>query len=257
MSVNTGHGTVSYLGLVNSSSKLIKGLKKNVETYGIYLAPHNLSGFQVCPNSTTDCRNFCLFSSGRSKFDAKIPKARITKTKMLFEQPEKFGNIMRKEINNASKLAAKKGHDFVLRMNLTSDISPEDYAGVNLLKEYSHLKFYDYSKSPKRLELLKKYANYFLTFSYDGFEKTWKTCEEFLQNNGNVSVVFYPEIPKTFKKYKVIDGDLDDLRYLDERGCIVGLKYKRTKNDNIEKIMNNRFIVKTVLNKLTNEYEVI
>ena len=257
MSVNTGHGTVSYLGLVNSSSKLIKGLKKNVETYGIYLAPHNLSGFQVCPNSTADCRNFCLFSSGRSKFDAKIPKARIAKTKMLFEQPEKFGNIMRKEINNASKLAAKKGHDFVLRMNLTSDISPEDYAGVNLLKEYSHLKFYDYSKSPSRIKLLEKYDNYHITYSYDGFEKTWKTCEKYLEAGGNVSVVFYPQIPKEFKGYKVISGDETDLRYLDEKKTVIGLIYKRVKNDNLEKINSNRFIIKTTLNKLTNEYEVI
>ena len=255
MSINTGHGAVTYLGLVNSSSKLIKGLTKNVETYGIYLAPHNLSGFQVCPNSTADCRSSCLFSSGRAKFDQKIPKARIAKTKMLFEQPEKFGNIMKKEIDNASKLAAKKGHDFVLRVNLTSDISPENYAGVNLLKEYSHLKFYDYSKVPSRIELLKKYPNYHLTFSYDGFEKTWKTYEKFLEAGGNVSVVFYPQIPKEFKGYKVISGDETDLRYMDEKGTVVGLKYKRTKGDSVEKIMTNRFIIKTTFNKETGEYE--
>lgn len=220
---------VSYLGMVNSSSKLAKGDKLGVKTYGIYLAAADSSGFNVCSHHTSGCKSACLVNSGRSKIDKRIPKARIAKTKFYFEQPERFGNIVRKEINNASKLAAKKNYDFMIRINLTSDLNPTSYAGINLLEEYSHLKFYDYSKSPSRIELLKTYQNYHLTFSFDGFEKTWKTCEKFLEAGGNVSVVFYPQIPKTFRGYKVINGDISDVRMLDEKSCVVGLKYKKNK----------------------------
>lgn len=37
---------ISYLGGYNSS-KLIKSKERNVMTYGVYLAPHNLSGYNV------------------------------------------------------------------------------------------------------------------------------------------------------------------------------------------------------------------
>jgi len=50
---------------------------------------------------------------------------------------------------------------------------------------------------------------------------------------------------------------ISDVRFLDKKGTVTGLKYKRTKNDNIEKIMNNRFIIKTQLNKETGEYETL
>lgn len=42
---------------------------------------------------------------------------------------------------------------------------------------------------------------------------------------GNVAMVF-DKVPKTFKGYKVIDGDESDLRFLDEKNVIVGLKAK-------------------------------
>lgn len=246
---------VSYLGKVNSSSKLAKGDKLGVKTYGIYLAPAQISGYNVCSHATSGCKSGCLYTSGRAKMTDKIPQARILKTKMLFEQPERFVTIVKKEITNAANLAAKKNYDFAVRFNLTSDLPIDNINGVNLLEEFKGVKFYDYSKVPSRIELLKKYPNYHLTFSYDGFEKTWKTCEKFLEAGGNVSVVFYPQIPKQFKGYKVISGDETDLRYMDEKGTVVGLKYKRTKGDSVEKIMTNRFIIKTTFNKETGEYE--
>jgi len=43
---------------------------------------------------------------------------------------------------------------------------------------------------------------------------------------------------------------------LDEKGSVIGLKYKRTKGDTVEKIMKNRFISKTTFNKETGEYEI-
>jgi len=48
-------------------------------------------------------------------------------------------------------------------------------------------------------------------------------------------------LPVSFMGYKVIDGDVYDMRYLDEQGVIVGLKFKKVRN----KIdtANNAFII--------------
>ena len=48
-------------------------------------------------------------------------------------------------------------------------------------------------------------------------------------------------LPISFMGYKVIDGDAYDMRYLDEQGVIVGLKFKKVRN----KIdtANNKFII--------------
>jgi hypothetical protein len=59
---------------------------------------------------------------------------------------------------------------------------------------------------------------------------------------GRVAMVFEgKQLPKTFMGFKVIDGDEYDMRYLDEQGVIVGLKFKKVRN----KIdtANNAFII--------------
>jgi hypothetical protein len=54
-----------------------------------------------------------------------------------------------------------------------------------------------------------------------------------LSAGGNVAVVF-DELPTHWKGFKVIDGDENDLRYMDERGVVVGLKAKgKAKKDTI------------------------
>ena len=42
----------------------------------------------------------------------------------------------------------------------------------------------------------------------------------------NVAVVFRKELPATYLGRKVINGDETDLRFLDEKNVIVGLKAK-------------------------------
>jgi hypothetical protein len=62
------------------------------------------------------------------------------------------------------------------------------------------------------------------------------------KGNGRVAMVFEgKQLPKSFMGYKVIDGDEYDMRYLDEQGVIVGLKFKKVRN----KIdtANNAFII--------------
>jgi hypothetical protein len=53
---------------------------------------------------------------------------------------------------------------------------------------------------------------------------------EWLRKGGNVAVVFRVKkgqpLPKMWNGYEVIDGDIDDLRFLDKKNVIVGLRAK-------------------------------
>jgi len=53
-------------------------------------------------------------------------------------------------------------------------------------------------------------------------------------------MVFKNALPLTYQGYKVINGDLSDERYLDEKGVIVGLKYKVPRGKKYEK---NKFVI--------------
>ena len=85
---------LSYLGTVNSSSKLMKNQKVNMQyTYAIYLAPANTSGYNVCSHSTNEYRLGCLATSGRQAIEIfsgidSIKNARIQKTKLYYEEPD-------------------------------------------------------------------------------------------------------------------------------------------------------------------------
>ena len=237
---------LSYLGSVASSSKIAKGLKYNEMTYILYLAPASLSGYNVCPMSTEECRTACLSESGHNRIDVKknaINKARIKKTKLFFEHREFFMGWLVTEITKAKIDAGMKGYQFSVRINGTSDISLESFKlnGKNILQMFPLVPFYDYTKVAKRFDMLNKYDNYDLTYSFSGHNMV--QCLELLsKGNGRVAMVFEGKVlPKTFMGYDVIDGDEYDMRYYDMQGVIVGLKFKKVRN----KIdtTNNAFII--------------
>jgi len=237
---------LSYLGSVASSSKIAKGLKYNEMTYILYLAPASLSGYNVCPMSTEECRTACLSESGHNRIDVKknnINKARIKKTKLFFEHREFFMGWLVTEITKAKIDAHTKGYQFSVRINGTSDISLESFKlnSKNILQMFPLIPFYDYTKVAKRFDMLNKYDNYDLTYSFSGHNML--QCLELLsKGNGRVAMVFEGKVlPKTFMGYDVIDGDEYDMRYYDMQGVIVGLKFKKVRN----KIdtTNNAFII--------------
>jgi hypothetical protein len=224
----TGFG---YLGNTNSSSKIIKGVKKNVDTYVIYLAPSTLSGYNVCPKANTECKALCLNESGHNKMAAVgevsiIDNSRIGKTKLLFEKRKFFSQWVVAEIKAKKAQAESRGRELAVRINGTSDISPEiiKVGGKNLLELFPEIMFYDYTKVFKRHVLLMKYPNYDLTFSFNGYN--WLECEAALSVGMRVAVVF-EKVPKTFRGIRVMDGDETDLRYMDDTDVIVGLKFKK------------------------------
>lgn len=222
---------LSYIGGINTSSKIMKNLKKkNTDTYIIYLAPSTLSGYNVCPMASTGCIAACLHSSGRSKIDIKgiINNARIKKTKMFFEDRQFFNDWVIAEITAHKRNSLAKGHEFSVRINGTSDINPEliSQNNSNLFQLFPDTIFYDYTKVLNRNKLLSKYENYDLTYSYNG--ENWADCEIALSTGMRVAVVFEKQ-PDYYMGIQVIDGDFSDVRYLDEKDVIVGLTQKKVK----------------------------
>jgi hypothetical protein len=243
---------LSYLGAVNKSAKLAKNGKINHQyTYGVYLAPASISGYNVCSHSTIECRLGCLATSGRAAMEiwtnkTKINDCRVTKTKLFYENTAYFMQWLIAEIKAYKFKAEIDGYGFSVRLNCTSDI---DWANVfvngkNIFNIFPDIDFYDYSKNPNKFINIPK--NYHLTFSYTG--RNTQTCEALLEQGNNVAVVFNVknenEMPKTFMGYKVIYGDATDYRIADGRGLIIGLKWKRIADRVIEKeILKGMFVV--------------
>ncbi len=75
---------------VSTDSKTVKGEKVGVLTGILYLAPSDISGFQVCPKSTKGCKAACLYSAGRSVAFPKINEARIIFLSLLKPGKEFF-----------------------------------------------------------------------------------------------------------------------------------------------------------------------
>ena len=69
---------------------------------------------------------------------------------------------------------------------------------------------------------------------------------DLLKKKVNVAMVF-DKVPTSYMGYKVIDGDENDLRYLDKKGVIVGLRYKKviTKGFDNEAAFKNGFAIRT------------
>ena len=219
--------------LTQGNAKIVKGEKLGYTTKGIHLAPAQLSGFEVCQWRSKGCTASCLNTAGRGQMNS-IQVSRINKTKLFFERKSEFLSKLVKEISSSIKLAMKKEMKSVFRLNLTSDISWEDvqlFKGTNLFQHFPETQFYDYTKSFKRMcsflgkPFVKGEAkfpsNYHLTFSRS--ENNDKKCEMVLLMGGNVAVVFRNQLPKTWKGFEVVNGDDNDLRFLDKQGVVVGL----------------------------------
>jgi len=215
--------------LLNSgNTKTRKGEKLGWLTFGIHLAPHTLAGRNVCSHASEGCSNACLNLSGMGTFP-NVQAARIAKTKFFFEDRPAFMAQLFKEIKSAIKSGARKGLKPCFRLNLTSDLPWESikHEGQSVIEAFPDCQFYDYSKIPSRItDMLKgKFpANYHLTFSRS--ECNDQIVDSVLAGGGNVAAVFRGELPETWKGKPVVNGDETDLRFLDPKGCVVGLVEK-------------------------------
>jgi hypothetical protein len=220
--------------LTVGNPKLLKGQKKGYLSSVLHLAPADLSGKNTCPKATAGCKAACLNTAGRGGIFKKgestnvIQQARIRKTKMFFEMRDVFLFELVREIKNAIKLANKKDLIPVFRLNGTSDLSWEKYSvrrdGTeynNIFEAFPEVQFYDYTKILGRK--VSHIPNYHLTFSKaDGNDMDVRLAAS---NGMNIAAVF-KELPAIYIGRPVINGDDTDLRFLDPKGVIVGLKAK-------------------------------
>jgi hypothetical protein len=132
------------------------------------------------------------------------------------------------DIESAERKANRGGMVPVFRLNGTSDIRWETIPCTrdgerfpNVMEAFPHLTFYDYTKLPNRRNIP---ANYHLTFSRS--ESNENRLAGVVRRGLNVAVVFAGDLPETYRGLPVVSGDDTDLRFLDPKGCIVGLTAK-------------------------------
>lgn len=218
--------------LSTANPKIQKGTKLGYLTFILHLAPADLSGRETCPKRTAGCTAACLNTAGRGGMFKRgettnvIQRARIRKTKYFFENREAFMSDLVEDIMRAVNYARRKGLIPVFRLNGTSDLSwekyPTPYGADNIFTQFPTLQFYDYTKVLGRK--VKHLPNYHLTFSKaDGNDSD--VAEALLQGMSVVAV--YDRIPAG-----VPSADETDLRFLDAKGVMLGLKAKgRAKKD--------------------------
>ena len=253
--------------LSTNNSKTIKGEKLGYTTYIMYLAPHtqNSKGINLCSHASKGCAKACLFGSGAARFDA-VQQGKTNKTEWFLDNRVEFLSQLDKEISKIEKrhdsmvddVVYKSNGDvlrhknYAIRLNGTSDLPFEKYKirdNKNIFELYPNVQFYDYTKNHIRFEK-ELPSNYHLTFSLseDNKEKSF----ELLNKGYNVAMVFgvkkESDLPTEYKGFNVINGDKSDLRFLDDKNIIVGLKYKNltgkgTKGVNKDNIDNNDFII--------------
>jgi len=213
--------------LMSKGDTNAKTIKNDLETFILYLAPYNLSGFNVCPFASKGCISGCLNTAGMGIF-SNVQLSRINKSKFWGFNREGFYIQLANELLKIHDKAVKKDIKIAIRLNGTSDIDHLDllvrYSGINFLDPfYNNLLFYDYTKNYNHI---KKYlgTNYKLTFSRS--EVNDLDSYRILKDGGNVAVVFKNELPQYWNGFEVINGDDTDLRYFDPSNVVIGLKAK-------------------------------
>ncbi len=217
--------------LLNSgNAKTRKGEKKGYITFGIHLAPSTVSGFNVCQHASAGCAAACLNTAGRGAMSS-VQKARIAKTQFFFKDRNGFMTQLFQEIETAIKSAKRKNMTPVFRLNLTSDLPWESikHNGQTVFEAFPDVQFYDYTKIPDRMTKFlagDMPSNYHLTFSRSEEVFNQAIATAFLASSGNVAAVFRGSLPRAWNGVQVVDGDETDLRFLDPKGCVVGLVEK-------------------------------
>lgn len=210
-----------------TNAKLAKNEKLGFkDSFILYLSPFtkNSEGVNVCPHASAGCIALCLDTAGMGIF-SNVQASRIGKTDYLLKNRAGFLTQLWGELERINKKAGKEFKRVPVRLNGTSDLD-----WCNLFKiigkdlfSLESIQFYDYTKVVKRLQ---KYAgtNYHLTFSRSEINEAESI--EALKAGHNVAVVFRDELPETWHGFPVVNGDESDLRFLDPRGVVVGLKAK-------------------------------
>jgi len=223
--------------------KTKKGRARGYSSAILHFAPATLSGLNVCQFASPECRAACLNTAGHGgiALDAAglndVQRARIARLNYYrYHRPE-FWALLVAAIQAHVRRALKHNLIPVVRLNGTSDLPWERLRmpdARTIFEVFPGIQFYDYTKDPRRAIAWARGempANYHLTFSRS--EVNDADVRDVLAAGGNVAVVFdcgqkhdHALMPELWSGRRVINGDADDLRFLDPAGVVVGLSAK-------------------------------
>ena len=211
---------------VNSSTKIAKGKKININTAILYMQPADKVATQtLCAGADLfGCKKDCLVSSGQL---GKTPaqKAVTKRTLCYLLERSRFFDVLRGEIYLHS---ANYGDTLAVRLNGTTDI---DFA--RFIESMPSVRFYDYTKIFYRVKR-NKLKNYDLTFSGSANNSTVMATTAKAIKNGFKTVLAVNtaetigeyKLPEKLDKIPLINMDDTDARFLDPVGSVGVLKRK-------------------------------
>lgn len=223
-----------------------------LEVLGLSLVPHrlafgakpakNVCGYvstsknTLCLQATKECACVCLIHAGNNALTRHAYELKAATARALLERPVEFMRLLVEAVRYQRQRLARTRYQLVLRLNMLSDV-PWETIFPDLFGAFYDVQFYDYTKVPGRTPP----DNYDLTFSYSGSVDNVSACRYEVARGKRIAAVFlipgkpysaravatgaYP-LPETFLGLPVVEGDRDDLRFLDPRRCVVGLRYK-------------------------------
>lgn len=216
------------LTIETASPKLAKSAGDDWLTAILYLA--GAADRRLCPCATDGCRAICLITNSGRGVMSPVRLARQAKTDLLFNNPTGFDYQLSKDINALRAKAKRLGKRPAIRLNGGSDL---DWS--RFYETYQDVIFWEYTKRPDMaIKLSRAYQNVHMTYS-DNENTTDKIRGQMLASGINIAMVFDVwsrhggALPETVGNVPVIDGDVSDLRFLDPKGVIVGLRLKSAK----------------------------
>ena len=227
---------------VGKDAKTVKGEKSGVLTGVLYLAPFNISGYQVCPKASEGCKLACLYTAGRGVY-TNTQNGRINKTLWFFKERESFLATLVDNVEALIRKAKRENLIPAVRLNGTSDIAWEKFKVIrngnmygSIMEAFPEVIFYDYTKVLGRSKAV-SLPNYHLTFSLS--ESNDRDAVKALSQGYNIAVVMRvgrsEKKPKTWSGFPVINGDETDVRFMDKaHGHVVALFPKgRARHDKL------------------------
>ncbi len=229
--------------LLRTNAKLEKvaGQSKNYMIAGLTLAPHGLSGNQVCKGSSVGCRAACNLWFAGQRVTPQARACAIRDTKRLFDDRAAFLADLHRDITRHVRRAETAKLTPLVRLNVASDLD-----WLEVIERWPCVQFYDYTKIRSRFAAYlagKLPSNYALTYSASENSHP-ATLASYLRKGGNVAMVldidYYPAVgrigpmPSTIhiygQQWPVIDADKHDVRLaqVDGKGVVCGLRLKGT-----------------------------
>ena len=145
------HNIIDSVVTIGADAKTSKGEKLGIRTAVTYLAPHKLSGQNVCAMAdVAKCAEACLFTAGRGAMSS-VMLSRLRRTLVLQQLPYVFLCRLERDLVRHCKACERDGVTPAYRPNGTSDIRfenwPEWVAMVAKLVDQYGLKVYEDRKS--------------------------------------------------------------------------------------------------------------